>query len=68
MSLAKNRAKRSTAGNRLSKLLENEDPEKHKDEFYQTAYGGFAEVIFLLKFIWSKKKTKTGNRRYKLLI
>ncbi|CAD5119841.1 DgyrCDS8423 [Dimorphilus gyrociliatus] len=43
MSLARNRAKRSTAGNRLNKLLENEDPEKHKDEFYQTAYGGFAE-------------------------
>lgn len=37
--LAGGRAPRSTAGNRLSGLLEAEE-----DEFYQTTYGGFTEV------------------------
>ncbi|KAI5093233.1 vacuolar protein sorting-associated protein 72-like [Silurus meridionalis] len=37
MSLANSREQRSTAGNRLTKLLEAEE----EDEFYKTTYGGF---------------------------
>ncbi|XP_066525637.1 vacuolar protein sorting 72 homolog a isoform X2 [Hoplias malabaricus] len=37
MSLAQGREQRSTAGNRLSKLLDAEE----EDEFYKTTYGGF---------------------------
>ena len=38
--MAAMREKRSTAGNRMSKLLDAED----EDEFYKTTYGGFDEV------------------------
>ncbi|CAH1789648.1 unnamed protein product [Owenia fusiformis] len=37
MSLATGREKRVTAGNKMSRLLENEE----EDEFYTTTYGGF---------------------------
>ncbi|XP_016111578.1 vacuolar protein sorting 72 homolog a [Sinocyclocheilus grahami] len=37
MSLASSREQRSTAGNRMSKLLDAEE----EDEFYKTTYGGF---------------------------
>lgn len=37
--MAANRERRSTAGNRLAKVLDDED-----DEFYKTTYGGFEEV------------------------
>lgn len=40
MSLASTREKRSNAGNRMSRLLE----EEQEDDFYKTTYGGFAEV------------------------
>jgi len=36
--MAANRERRSTAGNRLAKVLDDED-----DEFYKTTYGGFEE-------------------------
>jgi vacuolar protein sorting-associated protein 72 len=39
--MAATREKRSTAGNKMSKLLEAED----EDDFYKTTYGGFNEVI-----------------------
>jgi len=38
--LAVTRDRRANAGARMSKLLQAED----EDEFYQTTYGGFAEV------------------------
>lgn len=42
MSLVQQRERRQTAGNRLKRLLEQqEDPD---DEFYGTAYGGFVDV------------------------
>lgn len=37
-----NREKRTTAGNRMAKLLDEE--EECKDEFYKTSYGGFEEA------------------------
>ncbi|XP_042631830.1 vacuolar protein sorting 72 homolog a [Cyprinus carpio] len=40
MSLASSREQRSTAGNRMSKLLDAEE----EDEFYKTTYGGFNDV------------------------
>lgn len=40
MSLANSRDQRSTAGNRMSKLLDAEE----EDEFYKTTYGGFNDV------------------------
>jgi len=40
MSLASGRVKRVNAGARMSKLINEEE----EDEFYSTAYGGFAEV------------------------
>jgi vacuolar protein sorting-associated protein 72 len=40
MSLAATRDKRSKAGNRMSKLLDEEE----EDDFYKTTYGGFAEI------------------------
>jgi hypothetical protein len=50
MTFAADRDRRQTAGNRLKRLLEQqEDPD---DEFYGTAYGGFLDVrrICLLFF------------------
>jgi len=42
MTLVTERDRRQTAGNRLKRLLEQqEDPD---DEFYGTAYGGFLDV------------------------
>jgi len=41
-SIAEGRPKRATAGNRMAKLLTGEETEK--DEFYETAYGGFKET------------------------
>jgi vacuolar protein sorting-associated protein 72 len=38
--MASNREKRATAGNRMGKLLNEEE----EDDFYKTTYGGFAEV------------------------
>ena len=40
--LVSGREKRSTAGNKMAKLLDAEDGE---DEFYKTTYGGFDEVM-----------------------
>uniref|UniRef100_A0A671LEZ9 Vacuolar protein sorting-associated protein 72 homolog n=1 Tax=Sinocyclocheilus anshuiensis TaxID=1608454 RepID=A0A671LEZ9_9TELE len=40
MSLASSREQRSTAGSRMSKLLDAEE----EDEFYKTTYGGFNDV------------------------
>ena len=40
MSLASTREKRCNAGNRMSRMLE----EEQEDDFYKTTYGGFAEV------------------------
>ena len=40
--MAATREKRNNAGNRMSRLLEEED----EDEFYKTTYGGFDEVCF----------------------
>lgn len=37
----KDRDRRSNAGNRMSKLLDEE--EECKDDFYKTSYGGFVE-------------------------
>lgn len=44
MSLANSREQRSTAGNRMSKLLDAEE----EDEFYKTTYGGFNDVSIIL--------------------
>jgi len=41
-SIAEGRPKRATAGNRMAKLITGEETEK--DEFYETAYGGFKET------------------------
>lgn len=38
--MAANRERRSNAGNKLSKLLNEEE----EDDFYKTTYGGFNEV------------------------
>lgn len=38
--MASSRERRSNAGNRLAKLLNEEE----EDEFYKTTYGGFDEV------------------------
>lgn len=38
--MASARERRANAGSRMAQLLENED----NDEFYSSAYGGFAEV------------------------
>ena len=40
MSIATERSRRSNAGARMAKLLDNEE----EDEFYKSAYGGFEEV------------------------
>ena len=37
--MAASRSQRSSAGNRMSQLLDEEE----EDEFYKTTYGGFAE-------------------------
>lgn len=37
--MAAQRSRRSNAGNRIAKLLDNEE----EDEFYKTSYGGFQE-------------------------
>ena len=42
MSLVQERERRPTAGNRLKRLLEQQDDQE--DEFYGTAYGGFTDV------------------------
>ena len=42
MSLASTREKRFNAGNRMSRMLE----EEQEDDFYKTTYGGFEEVRF----------------------
>ena len=42
MSLVTERERRQTAGNRLKRLLEQQ--EDQEDEFYGTAYGGFLDV------------------------
>lgn len=50
MSLVQERERRQTAGNRLKRLLEQQDDQE--DEFYGTAYGGFTDVklrLFLRK-------------------
>jgi vacuolar protein sorting-associated protein 72 len=41
MSLATERSRRANAGAKMAKLIDNEE---EKDEFYDTAYGGFGEV------------------------
>lgn len=38
--MAANRERRSNAGNRIAKLLDEEE----EDEFYKTSYGGFNET------------------------
>lgn len=38
--MAANREKRANAGNKLAKLLNEEE----EDEFYKTTYGGFDDV------------------------
>lgn len=38
--MAATRERRSTAGNRIAKLLDEEE----EDEFYKTSYGGFSET------------------------
>lgn len=43
MSLANSREQRSTAGNRMTKILEAEE----EDEFYKTTYGGFNDVSLI---------------------
>lgn len=48
MSLANSREQRSTAGNRMSKLLDAEE----EDEFYKTTYGGFNDVSIILIYIY----------------
>ena len=40
MALAVTREKRVNAGNRMSRMIQEEE----KDEFYKTTYGGFEEV------------------------
>lgn len=40
LSMAASRDRRHNAGNRLSKLLNEEE----EDEFYKTTYGGFQEL------------------------
>lgn len=45
--MAATREKRSTAGNKMARLLEAED----EDDFYKTTYGGFNEVIQLITVI-----------------
>jgi len=48
MTFVTERDRRQTAGNRLKRLLEQqEDPD---DEFYGTAYGGFLDVRSCLFF------------------
>ena len=39
--MAASRSRRANAGSRISQLVEQD---LNKDEFYQTAYGGFEEV------------------------
>jgi hypothetical protein len=39
MALAATRDRRSKAGNRMSKILDEEE-----DDFYKTTYGGFTEI------------------------
>lgn len=39
--MAANRSRRSNAGNRISKLLDNLE----EDEFYKTSYGGFEDEV-----------------------
>ena len=41
MALALTREKRINAGNRMSRMLQEEE----QDEFYATTYGGFEEVL-----------------------
>lgn len=40
MALAVSRERRGNAGNRMAKLLDEED----EDDFYKTTYGGFNEA------------------------
>lgn len=40
MALAATRDRRSNAGNRMSKILDEEED----DDFYKTTYGGFTEI------------------------
>ena len=41
--MAMERSRRSNAGNRMSKLIEEAEDEVEKDDFYKTTYGGFDE-------------------------
>uniref|UniRef100_A0A8C1XU62 Vacuolar protein sorting-associated protein 72 homolog n=1 Tax=Cyprinus carpio TaxID=7962 RepID=A0A8C1XU62_CYPCA len=54
MSLASSREQRSTAGNRMSKLLDAEE----EDEFYKTTYGGFNDVRIIIIYIYIYIKYK----------
>ena len=47
MPLAVEREKRQNAGSRMAKLLNEEE----EDDFYKTAYGGFAEVCNIFLFL-----------------
>jgi hypothetical protein len=49
MSFAAERERRQTAGNRLKRLLEQQDDKE--DEFYGTAYGGFVDVRRILTLL-----------------
>jgi vacuolar protein sorting-associated protein 72 len=40
--MAATRERRSNAGNRIARLL---DEEEEEDEFYKTSYGGFADTV-----------------------
>ena len=63
MSFAAERERRQTAGNRLKRLLEQqEDPD---DDFYGTAYGGFLDVrnAYFLSFSLILIFTYLGSRR-----
>jgi vacuolar protein sorting-associated protein 72 len=46
MNLANQRERRTNAGSKMAKLLNEEE----EDEFYKTAYGGFNEVKLELLF------------------
>ena len=43
-SLAEGRGKRQNAGNKMAKILNEEE----EDDFYKTTYGGFNEVIIII--------------------
>ena len=63
-SVTMTRSRRSNAGSRMARLLNEEE----EDEFYTSAYGGFVEVCQLFSNVFLKKSfvVSTDNLAFEI--